>query len=42
MNMAPTASNPDDTSPDAFDAWATDPTRTLEERYGILQLLEFV
>lgn len=42
MNTDPSDSLPDDTSADAFYAWATDPSRTLEERYGILQLLEFV
>lgn len=42
MNTDPPASIQDDTTADAFHAWATDPCRTLEERYGILQLLEFV
>jgi len=37
----PTSSS-DDTSAASFHAWATHPDRTLEERYGILQLLEFV
>lgn len=42
MKTDPSDSLPDDTSADGFYAWATDPSRTLEERYGILQLLEFV
>lgn len=42
MKTDPSDSLPDDTSADAFYAWATDPSRTLEERYGILQFLEFV
>ncbi len=42
MKTDPSENLADDTSADAFYAWATDPSRTLEERYGILQLLEFV
>lgn len=42
MKMDPPASIPDDTSADEFYAWATDPSRTVEERYGILQLLEYI
>lgn len=42
MKTAPSDSQPDDNSADVFFAWATDPSRSLEERYGILQLLEFV
>lgn len=42
MKTDPSDNPPDDTSADVFFAWATDPSRTLEERYGILQLLEFV
>jgi hypothetical protein len=42
MNADTATSTPDDTSSDEFYAWTTDPSRTLEERYGILQLLEFV
>jgi hypothetical protein len=42
MKTDPSDSLPGDTSADGFYAWATDPSRTLEERYGILQLLEFV